>query len=47
MLSSNSVFALLVNIPTGIASSEVVLKIFVITVGIKNYKSAVKKRKKA
>ena len=36
MLSSNSVFALVFNIPTGIGSSEVGLKIFVITVGIKS-----------
>ena len=39
-------FSSLVGIPIGIKSSAVGLKICVITAGIKNYKSIVKKNKK-
>ena len=40
--SSISAFASLIGIPIGITSSERQLKIFEITVGIKNYKSMIK-----
>ena len=39
-------FASLVGIPIGIKSSEIVLKIWAITSGIKKYKSIIKKKKK-
>ena len=39
-------FASLVRIPIGIASSTIELKICLITAGIKNYKSIIKKKKK-
>ena len=38
--------ASLVGIPGGIASSAVTIQIYVITAGIKNYKSIIKKKKK-
>ena len=41
-----STLALLVHIPIGITSSEIGLKIFVITAVIKKYKSIIKKKKK-
>ena len=41
---STSDFASLVDIPIGIVSSLIGLKICVITVGIKKYKSIIKKR---
>ena len=41
-----SAFAFLVNIPIGIASSTIGLKICVITAGIKKYKSIIKKKRK-
>ena len=40
-------FASLVRIPIGITSSEIGLKICVITAGIKKYKSLIKKKKKS
>ena len=43
---SISSFASLVGIPIGITSSEIGLKIYVITAGIKKYKSIIKKKKK-
>ena len=43
---SVSVFRSLVGIPKGIASSIIGLKICVITAGIKNHKSIIKKKKK-
>ena len=43
---SISLFASLVGIPIGIASSEVGLKICVITAGVKKYKSLYKKKRK-
>ena len=43
---SISAFASFVGIPIGIASSTVVLKICIITAGIKKYKSIIKKKKK-
>ena len=43
---SVSVFSSLVGIPVGISSSAVEFKICVITEGIKNYKSLIKKKKK-
>ena len=39
-------FALLVGVPVGTVSSAVVLKIGAITIGIKKYKSIIKKKKK-
>ena len=42
-----STFASLVGIPIGITSSEIGLKFRVITAGIKNYKSIIKKKKEA
>ena len=42
---SISPFGSLVGIPVGITSSAVGLKIFVISSGIKNYKSIIKKKK--
>ena len=41
-----SAFALLVGIPIGITSCALRLKICVITAGIKNYKSIIKKKKR-
>ena len=41
-----SAFSSLVGIPIGILSSEIGLKIFEITVGIKKYKSIINKKKK-
>ena len=43
---SISAFASLVGIPIGITSSAIEIKICVITAGVKNYKSIVKKNKK-
>ena len=43
---SISAFASLVGIPIGITSSSIGLKICVITAGIKQYKSIIKKKKK-
>ena len=43
---SISAFASLVGIPIGITSSSIGLKICAITVGIKKYKSIIKKKKK-
>ena len=43
---SNSAFASLVGIPIGITSSAKGLKIYLITAGIKKYKSITKKKKK-
>ena len=43
---SISEFASLVNVPVGIASSAVAIKIFAITAGIKKCKSIIKKKKK-
>ena len=43
---SISVFASLIGIPVGIASSTIAWKICVIIAGIKNYRSIIKKRKK-
>ena len=43
---SISAFASLVGIPIGITSSAIGLKIWVITAGIKRYKSIIKKKKK-
>ena len=43
---SISAFASLIGIPIGIASSTIRLKICLITVGIKTYKSKIKKKKK-
>ena len=43
---SISVFAFLLGIPIGIATSEIGLKICAITAGIKKYKSIIKKKKK-
>ena len=43
---SISGFASLVNIPVGITSSAIGLKIFVITAGTKKYKSIIRKKKK-
>ena len=43
---SISVFAFLVGIPIGIASSAIGLKICAITAAIKKYKSIIKKKKK-
>ena len=45
-LCSISAFALLVCVPVGIASSVVEIKISAIIVGIKKYKSVIKKKKK-
>ena len=45
-LCSISAFALLVCVPVGIASSVVEIKISAIIVGIKKYKSIIKKKKK-
>ena len=44
---SISAFVSLVAIPIGITSSEVVRKIYAITVRIKKYKSIIKKKKKS
>ena len=44
---SISVFASLVGIPIGIASSAIGLKIFVITAAIKKYKLIIRKRKRS
>ena len=44
---SVSVFASLLCIPIGITSSEVGLKLCVMTEGIKNYDSIIKKKKEA
>ena len=44
---SISVFAFLVGIPIGIASSAIGLKIFVITAAIKKYKLIIRKRKRS
>ena len=44
---STSVFASLVDIPIGIASSAIGLKICAITAGIKKYESIIKKKKKS
>ena len=41
-----SAFALLVDVSVGITNSAIGLKIFVITAGIKRYKSIFKKKKK-
>ena len=41
-----SAFASLVDVPVGIVSSVVGLKIFAITAGIKKYKSIIKKKRK-
>ena len=43
---SISTFASLIGIPTGITSSEIGLKIYAVTAGIKKYKSIIKKKKK-
>ena len=43
---SISAFASLVGIPIGIANSTILLKIYVITAGMKKYKSIIKKKKK-
>ena len=43
---SISAFASLVGIPIGITSSAIGLKLCVITIGIKNFKSIIKKKKK-
>ena len=43
---SISVFASLVGIPIGVTSSSVGVKICVITLGIKKYKSIIKKKRK-
>ena len=43
---SISAFASLVGIPIGITSSAIVLKICIITAGIKNHKLIIKKKKK-
>ena len=43
---SISVFASLLGIPIGITSSPILLKLCVITAGIKKYKSILKKKKK-
>ena len=43
---SFSAFASLLSIPIGFASSAATIKICVITAGIKNYKSIIKKKKK-
>ena len=43
---SNSSFASIVSIPVGITRSATELKICAITVGIENYKSIIKKKKK-
>ena len=44
---SISAFAFLVGILIGVTSSAIGLKTFVITAGIKNYKSIIKKKKKS
>ena len=44
---SISVFASLVGVPVGIASSAVELKICALNVGIKSYKSIINKKNKA
>ena len=43
---SISAFASLVCVPAGITSSAIEIKIFVITAGIKKYRSIIKKKKK-
>ena len=43
---SSSSFASLVGIPIGITSSAIGFKICAITVGVKKYKSIIKKKKK-
>ena len=43
---SNVLFASFFNIPIGIISSAIGLKICTITVGVKNYRSIIKKKKK-
>ena len=45
--ASISVFASLIGIPIVITSSAIGLKFFVITAGIKKYKSIIKKRRKS
>ena len=42
---SISTFCSLVGIPIGITSSEIILKISIITAGIKKYKPIIKKKK--
>ena len=44
--ASISIFASLVDIPIGITSCTIGLKICVITVGIKKYKSVIKKKRR-
>ena len=41
-----SAVAFLVGMPVGIASSAIITKLFVITTGIRKYKSIIKKKKK-
>ena len=44
--ASGSAFASLVCVPVGITSSAIGIKIYVITSGVKKYKSIIKKKKK-